>query len=618
MKKIKSLKVKLIGGLILVFVTLSVAISLLQMEIVNRLVIRASSERIRLNMRGGWFYLSEKIAKLEILNNFIEELLKSEVVSGSSFQTQLESIVSHYTERKDLDWVWIDEVDNVSEKNKFFYENLFGTQHISSGYIRVPQEIFDESHAIFISNGTHPKLTNSPLAIFSARKFTTGQGKLFYTFLGVWLEEANHIVDQIQGLVFEDKFYKGKRVGTVTLFNQDIRVATTVLLPDDKRAVGTYVSVPVKKKTLENGEVWIGRAQVLDDWYLACYEPIRDYKGDVIGMLYMGELEKVSKDIRFRTIVITISIILIVMFFAFLIRLKQTTSLLMRIRTLGGCAKKFAEGNFSVRVPPDNEEDELSELSKIFNSMMETVEKDREKLLEQQRMIEEANNNYLEMLGFVTHELRNTLGSALFNLISVKEGAYGEVSESVSEGLSIVEESLNYLKDITNNYLQLSKLEYGDLYIEKRDIYLTTDVIEPVLSEFQKILDSKRIKVSVDIQSDFNFPADPNLMRVVYENLVGNAIKYGREGGEIKLSAVRTEDAVELTVWNDGEPIEQSLIPSLFHKFRRYDAKPMEGRRGSGLGLFIVKRIVEIHGGNIKVESSKEKGTSFIIKIPRG
>ncbi|MCX8064103.1 MAG: cache domain-containing protein [Candidatus Hydrogenedentes bacterium] len=618
MRKINSLKTKLIGGLILVFLSLSIAISILQMEIVNRLVIRSSNERIKLNMRSGWFYLNQKISKLEMLCNFIEELCKYKDFSEHSFRFQVENIARLYIEQRDLDWVWIDKVDSsISGENKAFYQDLFGARQSLSGYIKIPRQLLDESHFISMSNGTHPKLTDSPLAMFSAKKISCNQVDNIYVFLGIWLEEANYIVDQIQGLVFEDRFYNGKRVGTVTIFNEDLRVATTVLLPDDRRAVGTYVSIPVKQKTLKNGEVWIGRAQVLDDWYLACYEPILDHKGKIIGMLYMGELERVSKDIRFRTILITISTIIVIMIFAFLVRLRQTTVLLRRIRTIGGCAKEFASGNFSVRIPEDKENDELSELSKIFNKMMETVEKDRDKLLEQQRMIEEANNNYLEMLGFVTHELRNTLGSALFNLLSVKEGTYGEISESVNEGLSIVEDSLIYLKDITNNYLQLSKLESGDLYVEKRDLYLITDVIEPVILEFRKLLDSKKMELIIDIQEDFHFPADPNLMRVVYENLIGNAIKYGKEEGSIKLSARKTEDFIELVVWNDGEPIDQSIIPTLFHKFRRYDVKPIEGRRGSGLGLFIVKRIVEIHGGVVTVESSEQKGTSFIIKIPR-
>jgi len=112
-------------------------------------------------------------------------------------------------------------------------------------------------------------------------------------------------------------------------------------------------------------------------------------------------------------------------------------------------------------------------------------------------------------------------------------------------------------------------------------------------------------------------PADINLMRVVYENLLGNAIKYDKEGGNIKISATRTESGkIQLVVWNDGSPIEPQIITSLFHRFRRYDTKTPEGKKGAGLGLFIVRRIIELHGGEINIQSTPESGTSFIITIP--
>lgn len=612
----KSLKFKLIGTLILVFLLLSIIFSILQMELINRLVIKASNERIRLNMRSGWFYLSEKITKLEMLSNFLESIVNKQVKLDDDLKSQIEKLAQPYINQGNLDWLWIDTTSSLNPQTSKLLEDILNNNIANSGYLKLTKTIIHAPHFISLYGREIPNLTDSPLAIFAARKIIFHNDEKIYLFLGIWLDNANYIVDQIQNIVFEEKFYKGKRVGTVTIFNNDLRVATTVLLPGEKRAIGTRVSLPVKEKTLNRGEVWIGRAKVLDDWYLACYEPIKDYTGKIVGMLYMGELEKVSKDIRFNTILITIIIILFIMVFAFLIRLRQTTILLRRIRNLEYSAKEFTKGNFSVRVLEDKEGDELSELATVFNIMMETVEKDRAKLLEQQKVIEETNNNYLEMLGFITHELRNTLGSALFNLISIKEGAYGEISDTVKEGLSIVEDSLDYLKDITNNYLQLSRLEHGELYVEKKEVNLRKDVLEPIIFELRKALESKNVKIINEVPENIILPADPNLMRVVYENLIGNAVKYGRENGNIKLTAQRKNGTIVLTVWNDGEPIDQSILPTLFHKFRRYDTKSAGSRKGSGLGLFIVKRIVEIHGGKVSVESRPDKGTSFIIELP--
>jgi len=331
----------------------------------------------------------------------------------------------------------------------------------------------------------------------------------------------------------------------------------------------------------------------------------------------MGELELVTKDTRTFVLLITVAIILLMMTIALIVRLKQTTRLLKRIYKLRKTANQFADGNYSIRAENDPMGDEISELVKVFNSMLETIEKDREQLIKQQELIEEANANYLDMLGFVTHELRNSLGSALFNIASLKEGAFGEISEEVREGIDIVEESLKYLKEITNNYLQLSRLEQGDLYFEKQEANLLNDIINPVINEMYKLFEVKKIKVENNVPKEITIPADVNLMRVVYENLLGNAIKYGKEEGNIKITANRTDEGrILLSVWNDGPPIEPQLISSLFHRFKRYDTKSKEGKKGTGLGLFIVRRIIELHGGEISIQSNTETGTSFIITLP--
>ncbi|MGC9054376.1 MAG: cache domain-containing protein [Candidatus Hydrogenedens sp.] len=624
MKINNSIKFRFIGNLIIVFIFLTLLISTLQVILINNLVIKASNERIKLNIRSGWYYFEEKKRKLEMILDFLQNNILLIQGNVETILENMQNILVKYAENKDMDYLWIIPTDmceldkNILQEINDFFNKKNPTS--SSGYIKKNfKKLSEKVPFIFQSHANIPE--GELISIFSSKRFplensNKGHNTEIILIAGSWLDGANYFVDQIQNLVFEDRFYKGRRVGTVTIFNGSQRVATTVLLPDGQRAIGTQVSEEVKEQTLIKGIPWIGRAKVLDNWYLTCYQPIRDIHENIIGMLYMGELEAVTKDTRTFVVLTTIVIILFIMTIALVVRLGQTTRLLKRIYKLRNSANEFANGNYSIRVENDTIGDELSELIAVFNSMLETIEKDREQLIKQQELIEEANANYLDMLGFVTHELRNSLGSALFNIASLKEGAFGEVSPEVKEGIDIVEDSLKYLKEITNNYLQLSRLEQGDLYFEKSEVNLLNDIIQPVLSEVSKLLETKKMSVINEVTEKFTMPADINLMRVVYENLLGNAIKYGKEGGNIKISAKRMDDKIQLIIWNDGVPIEPKIITSLFHRFRRYDTQTTEGKKGTGLGLFIVRRIIELHGGEITIQSTPENGTYFIITIP--
>lgn len=619
----KSIKFRFIGNLILVFVFLTLSISILQIILINNLVIKASNERIKLNIKSGWYYFEEKKRKLEIIVDCLQHYFLLPKNESGKVVNHTKDLLSKYAENHDIDYLWIIPMD-TRESILFFRELktfMKDNTNTTSGFIKKDFRNLNAKFPFaFQSRREIPE--GDLISVYVCKRMMyinpyNNQNTELVLIAGCLLDGANYFVDEIQNLVFEDRFYKGKRVGTVTLFNGPKRIATTVLLPNGQRAVGTQVSEAVKEQTLEKGIPWIGRAKVLDNWYLTCYEPIRDIHGNIIGMLYMGELEAVTKDTRTFVLLITVTIILLMMTIALIVRLKQTTRLLKRIYKLRKTANEFADGNYSIRAENDLIGDEISELVKVFNSMLETIEKDREQLIKQQELIEETNGNYLDMLGFVTHELRNSLGSALFNIASLKEGAFGEISEEAREGVDIVEDSLKYLKEITNNYLQLSRLEQGDLYFEKREVNLLNDVIGPVLNEVSKLLEAKKIKIENNIPPEITLPADVNLMRVVYENLLGNAIKYGKDEGNIKITANHTnEGKTQLTVWNDGPPIEPQLISSLFHRFKRYDTKSKEGKKGAGLGLFIVRRIVELHGGEINIQSDNTTGTSFIITLP--
>ncbi len=121
---------------------------------------------------------------------------------------------------------------------------------------------------------------------------------------GVLLNRNYEIVDQIKNIVFKDARYKGKEIGTATLFLGDLRISTNVMDREGNRAIGTRAMKEVQEQVLGKGIPWIHRAFVVDDWYITAYEPIRDIQNNIVGMLYVGMLESKYASMKERLILL--------------------------------------------------------------------------------------------------------------------------------------------------------------------------------------------------------------------------------------------------------------------------------------------------------------------------
>ncbi len=108
---------------------------------------------------------------------------------------------------------------------------------------------------------------------------------------GVLLNRNYEIVDEIKNIVFKDAKYKGKDIGTATIFLDDLRISTNVMDKEGNRAIGTRAMREVQEQVLEKGMPWIHRAFVVDEWYITAYEPIRDVRDKIVGILYVGLME---------------------------------------------------------------------------------------------------------------------------------------------------------------------------------------------------------------------------------------------------------------------------------------------------------------------------------------
>ncbi len=142
------------------------------------------------------------------------------------------------------------------------------------------------------------------------------------------------------------------------------------------------------------------------------------------------------------------------------------------------------------------------------------------------------------------------------------------------------------------------------------------EVVAPVLRELKGRFHERNMRVETDLPPDLVTLGDPTLLQTVYENLLTNAAKYGRDGGTVKLWGRPVNGMLEMHVWNEGPGVAPEQLGELFGKFCRL-APPGEEARGTGLGLFIDREIVRRHGGEIHAESQYGEWIDFVFTLPR-
>jgi len=125
------------------------------------------------------------------------------------------------------------------------------------------------------------------------------------------------------------------------------------------------------------------------------------------------------------------------------------------------------------------------------------------------------------------------------------------------------------------------------------------------------------MRITTNIPDPYEIKADPDLLRIIMENLLSNAIKYGKDQGKMRIEATESDKDWQMSVWNEGEGIPADQFGNLFSRFTRLKTEKSKRERGSGLGLFITKEMVERQGGHIWVESKLDQWTRFSFVLPK-
>jgi PAS domain S-box-containing protein len=231
------------------------------------------------------------------------------------------------------------------------------------------------------------------------------------------------------------------------------------------------------------------------------------------------------------------------------------------------------------------------------------------------REAEEANRLKDDFLATLSHELRTPLTAMLGWSRLLRSGGIGEVM--AARALESIERNAEAQRQLVDDILDVSSIISGKLRLDVRPISIVS-VVESAVDAVRPAADAKRIELRVVIGTRMGaINGDPDRLRQVVWNLLSNAVKFTPEGGRVEVGAERREGVVRVVVSDTGRGIEPDFLPHVFDRFRQADASTTRTHGGLGLGLSIVRHIVEMHGGSVAAESAGAGlGATFAVTLP--
>lgn len=271
------------------------------------------------------------------------------------------------------------------------------------------------------------------------------------------------------------------------------------------------------------------------------------------------------------------------------------------VKRITDASEKFIQGDFSVRIQPLhslNPDDEFNEIIDCFNKMAQELSG--------------TETLRTDFIANVSHELKTPLAvmqnyGTLLQQPDLPEDKRIEYSKAITE-------SSRRLADLISNILKLNKLENQQILLSAETYNLGEQLCECLLG-FEDIWEKKSIEIETDIEEDVAVRTDPEMLTLVWNNLFSNAFKFTEKGGKVSVALKSDKNSAVVTISDTGCGISKEVGAHIFDKF--YQGDTSHATQGNGLGLALVKRIVDITGSDISVESELGKGSTFTVRIRR-
>ncbi|HEY7731186.1 MAG TPA: HAMP domain-containing sensor histidine kinase [Gaiellaceae bacterium] len=315
--------------------------------------------------------------------------------------------------------------------------------------------------------------------------------------------------------------------------------------------------------------------------------------------------ENASSYVSQRNVFIGVAVAAIVL--ALLLGLVLSWSVIGPIKRIDARLDAIAAGDFSGHVEVPNR-DELGALGAKVNRMNDELQRVYSQL-------EAASLHKSEFLASMSHELRTPLNAILGFSQVLREQMFGEINAKQAEYLEDILASGNHLLSLINDVLDLSKVEAGQVELEVAPFSLRDALERGVVTVRERAAqDGVRVTLATDGPVD-QVEGDERRIRQVIFNLLSNAVKFTPAGGEVDVSAAQVNGEVRVAVTDTGPGLAPEDHERIFEEFQQTELG-VEQREGTGLGLALSKRLVELHGGRIWVDSELGKGSTFVFTLP--
>jgi two-component system NtrC family sensor kinase len=444
---------------------------------------------------------------------------------------------------------------------------------------------------------------------------------------GMLLNRNYQTVDKVRDLLYGEGRYKGKELGTATIFQGDLRISTNVRDEKGERAIGTRISEEVYQAVIEKGQVWLDRAFVVHDWYITGYEPIRDITGKIVGILYVGTLEAPYVDLRNKVVYSFFGIGVLGVFLVLLLSFFITTGIIRPLREMVGATRKIAEGDLSLELPITSK-DEIGQLAESFNHMLVRLKQARQELEDYGRVLEEKVEERSQQLRKIQASLMQS--EKLASLGRLASGVAHEINSPLTGILTFSHLLMRKLKDnpelqkelelIVRETTRVSTIVRGLLDFareskpQKRPCNINELILHTLsLVERQSVFQNIRIVKNLDPQVPIIL-LDANQIQQVFMNILLNAADAMATGGSLTISSspVPGDSFVRVNFSDTGCGIPEENLNRIFDPFFTTKAD----KKGTGLGLAVSYGIIDRHRGRIEVQSEIDRGTTFTIQLP--
>ncbi len=291
---------------------------------------------------------------------------------------------------------------------------------------------------------------------------------------------------------------------------------------------------------------------------------------------------------------------LVAMGLTFFTRKKMRDTYEEPLHRLAEGTRKVAEGDFSVYVPTVHTSSKLDYLDVMIL--------DFNKMVEELGSVETLKTDFVSN---VSHEMKTPI-AVIKNYAELLQTDRG-TEEERREYARNIEEAAARLSTLISNILKLNKLENQNIDPDIED-YDLSGQLEMCILQYEELWDEKELELEVDIEERVNVRADRSLMELVWNNLLSNAVKFTEPGGTVTIRQRTAEGQVEVSVTDTGCGMSQESIRHIFDKF--YQGDTSHAREGNGLGLALVKRIIDLMNGEITVVSRPGQGSTFTVRLP--